>query len=72
MVERNSVMARRSQFDRLTADHDVCAIALGKEQFHDQDANRPSIIQNTTTKTKDVLERASAKVKGVTKGLIGQ
>ncbi|MFT4560423.1 MAG: hypothetical protein ACI9BW_000157 [Gammaproteobacteria bacterium] len=59
-------------FDRLTADHDACAIALGKEKFHDQDADRPSIIQNTTTKTRDVLENAGAKVKGVFKGLFGR
>ena len=59
-------------FDRLTADHDVCAIALGEEKFHDQTADRPSILQNTTTKTKDVLESAGAKVKGVFKDLFGR
>ncbi|MDA0821667.1 MAG: hypothetical protein O3C28_04500 [Proteobacteria bacterium] len=72
MGEQNSATGRCSQFDRLTADRDVCAIAFGKEQFHDQDANRSLIVKNTTTKTKHVLESAGSKVKGVFEGLFGR
>lgn len=56
-------------FDRLTADADVCAIARGESPGAAN--NDQSVLESTTSKTKDALKDAGAKVKGVFKGLFG-
>ena len=61
-------------YDRATADADVCAIARGEDPLA-PGINSPqqdrSVFQSTTSKAKDVLENAGAKVKGLFKGLFG-
>lgn len=62
-------------FDRVTADADVCAIARGEASVagaSGQSETDQSVLKSTTSKTKDVIKGAGAKVKGAFKGLFGK
>ena len=64
-------------FDRATADDDVCAIALGTKPLpkstQNSAANKDqSVIDKTTTATKNAAEGVGNAVKGVFQGLFGK
>jgi len=64
-------------YNRATADADVCAIALGtaapaaRAQDTTDTKEEKSLLESTTTKTKDVISGAGKKVQGVFKSLFG-
>lgn len=57
-------------FDRLTADTDVCAVALGKVPISDSNS-KPSMFKRAPDKTKNGLEDAGESVKGMLKRIFG-
>jgi hypothetical protein len=60
-------------FSRVSADADVCGIALGAESIRasDDGDDDTSLIESTAAKTKDLIQGAAGKVQGVFKGLFG-